>query len=537
MNGGTASRTQILPSSGPFTVSAQIKCSDTGLTKVAVGSADTFWIGKGSDNKATLHYGAAGTEITINSTVTVTDSAWHHVEWDYDPATGSKFFVDGNLAGSNATTMVTAGATFASPFGVREFAGLAGTTYDWTGEVDEVAVWSNVQHTSAFTPPSSATSNGSSGLIALYHLNGNMTDSAGVIYDRVDTTDTVAAQNIMVLVPNASATTPYNSANPTPVILYTHGLGEDQTGLLTETVKQACVLALLNAGYILVSSNARGNDFGTQAAVDDYAAAAKYVRDNYNVSGVAIWAQSMGGLTGLMAVTQNKIPGLVGLLATYPICSLSANYTTAGGTNYSSYINTCFGITGSGIATYANKTYGNDPILKPASAFRHLPMRFYASASDTVVLKSVHTDVMQAIVAGSCRESDIVVCSGTHGDSSHFDPTSYLAFFARCFATPVATSGMLGGVKPTTTKTATVTLQSKAGALRANLTGLNWRWSDTQGVVIDSGTGETTDASGVFSVTVHTALAAAGIGHLDIDNSTGVIDTTYFAFSGPVAVA
>lgn len=95
----------------------------------------------------------------------------------------------------------------------------------------------------------------------------------------------------------------------------------------------------------------------------------------------------------------------------------------------------------------------------------------------------------------------------------------------------------LGPDRPIATKTVTIAFESRAGAQRANLSGLQWTWSDTFGTVIDSGVGATTDASSVFSVTVHTNLPAAGIGHLKVSNTNGTVNAMDIAFAGPVAVA
>jgi hypothetical protein len=364
--------------------------------------------------------------------------------------------------------------------------------------------------------------------------SNSVTPSVGPMYVRVDTTDTVTGQNIMILVPSTGSANPYSAGNPTPVVLHSHGIGDDQTAVLTSE-KLACTTAMLDAGYIVAGSNTHGANWGSQIAADDLAALDKYVRDNYNVKGVAIWGQSMGGHAGLLAVAHSKVKGVVGFLGTYPSCSLASTY--AAGT-YASSIDTSFGITGSGIATYANKTYGNDPALLPAVGFKHVPMRFYASPSDTTIAKANNSDVLSALIAGSSRENTVVVCTGAHGDASHFQPSDYVAFLARCFATPIALAGSLGAITPTTTKTIAVTFQNKAGTLQANLTGLKWEWSDVLGTVIDSGTGASTNGTGVFSVTsVHTSLAAAGVGYLKVTNSAGAVNTTDLSFNGAVAVS
>lgn len=87
------------------------------------------------------------------------------------------------------------------------------------------------------------------------------------------------------------------------------------------------------------------------------------------------------------------------------------------------------------------------------------------------------------------------------------------------------------------TRDVVLTLQKHDGTVQASLSGINWRWSDVRGTVIDSGTGETTNASGVLALSVHSALSIGGIGWLELDNSDGTtINATYCAFAGPVAV-
>lgn len=109
------------------------------------------------------------------------------------------------------------------------------------------------------------------------------------------------------------------------------------------------------------------------------------------------------------------------------------------------------------------------------------------------------------------------------------------------FIPPVAAGGF---VQPTPTKTAAVTLVDTAGALRPSLTGLKWAFFDQTNPAsflqpVDQGTGATTNASGVLSLTVHTVLAAGGTGWLVVTDSDGTTGQSPVAkaFSGPVAVA
>jgi hypothetical protein len=362
--------------------------------------------------------------------------------------------------------------------------------------------------------------------------NITYTASAAVKYTRIDTTDPIYSQNIMVLVPNANAANPYNAANPTKVIIYTHGVSENETALLSDSLKAGCVDALLDAGYILAGARQRGDNWGNQTAVDDLAGLEKHLRDTYNVAGVALWSQSMGGMSGLNALAQGKFP-VVGWLGTYPVCNLGAMHTSS---SYTGSINTAYSITGTGTGTYANRTRGMDPALKGGFAYRHVPMRFYASAGDTIVSKANNTDVLAALVAKCCRESELIVCTGNHGHPSHFVPAEYVAFFDRCFATPVAQG------RPAGTRTVSVTLTTNGSTPAASLTGLKWAWWDQATPPVaeyptDKGTAESTDGSGVLSITVNSALSAGGIGWLQVTNSDGNPASDHSGFSGPVQVS
>jgi len=724
LNSGYGAGPVNLIPSGSFTVECWVKISAQTAIKVCLGEASVYWMGIDASNKAIAKYGSGGTEVGVTTTTTIGDNNWHHLELNVNTSTGAKFFVDGTLAGSSATTPASAGVNFSSGAVtiVREnFAG--SSTYNFPGEIDEIAVWSVARHSSGFTAPTSAYAGTESGLVALWHLDNNGNDSvstdttaptltsptgtqtgtttasgtvstdegngtlyylastnatetvgtvkaassqavsatgsqsvsftgltasttyyahyvhtdaaandstvansasfttassaatavtmsgpsggvSGVastnfsigangtitgtvivtpsdsagggtfapttvsissgsptgtftytpasagaktvsvtnnggltnpsnitytatappLYSTVTATDTITGQNIMLLVPDAGSAHPYNPANQTPVIIHVHGAGETESGLTTDSLKFTSRDALINAGYILAASNAHGNNWGTQASVDDYVALEKYIRANYNVKGVALWGQSMGGLDALSVVAQGKIP-VTGCLLTYPVCSLSNLYGLG---TYTSAIDTAHGITGVGIATYANKTYGLDPALKTASVYRDTPMRFYASTSDTVVPKAANTDAMQAIVATTRTEAVVVACTGNHGDASHFQPSDYVAFFDRCFAA--------------TSRTITLTMVSAGGSPIASASSLKWAFWETTTpgslslAPVAQGVAETTDGSGVIVITVTTRLASGAVGWLVVTDSDGNTATVHKSFSGPVTV-
>ena len=180
LNGGTGTfPISILPASNAaWTASGWVKrASVPSAVVVALGSSGTFWLGvAAAGGFAQAKYGTGGTEVTIATSVNICDGAWHHLELDMDPVNGAEFYVDGVLAGSSATTMSAAAPSRANVIGFNFFGGGAN---NWGGEVEEVSLWNNVLHADDFTPQAAAYTGAESGLIALYHLDGNGLDSVG----------------------------------------------------------------------------------------------------------------------------------------------------------------------------------------------------------------------------------------------------------------------------------------------------------------------------------------------------------------------
>jgi hypothetical protein len=432
--------------SANWTIELWVKVAGTVLS-VAIssdgtggGSDNAIWIGVlVSGNAAVSVNGTGGfASLLLDTGIAINDDTWHHVAMVMTGGTALATFVDG-VAGATAT------GVFSPPPGgkVVGIGLLNGVGFAWPGQVDEIAIWATTaKYTTGFTPPVAAYTGAESGLTALYHLNGDVTDSAAGIYTRVDTTAPAFGQNCMILVPSALSAVPYNAGNPTPLVIYHHGVGETETALVSDSLKAAVVAALINAGYILAGTNAHGENWGSTAGCDDYWDLYLKCITDYNVSKVLFLSQSMGGLTGLLSLTRQDIPNVVGWCGIYPVCNL-ANLHTLGG-SFGTAIETAYGITGVGTQTYANKAFAHDPVLKTGASFQGVWTRFYASASDTVVPKADNTDVLAALVAGSVAENTVVVCTGNHGDPSHFQPSDVVAFFARALLNPPSTTGRIG---------------------------------------------------------------------------------------------
>lgn len=300
----------------------------------------------------------------------------------------------------------------------------SGLTYTDTGLSASTKYWWRVVATDA-----GANSGTSSNATAT-------TLTSGTKWNRLDGVSDALARNIMVLVPNANAAVPYDSGTATPFLMYHHGANEDDDALLDDALKAGVVEALIDAGYICAGIAAYGDNWGKQAACDCYPDLHKFVDDRYDISYVLLLSQSMGGLTGLSCLSQHKVPNIIAWAGIYPACNLGAIYDAG---SFTSAINTAYSCSST---TYAAKTNGMDPALKWGLAFRLVPMRFYASAGDTSIDKSDNSDTFAALIATSAPEAEVVVCSGNHGDPSHFQPADLVAFYERALAAPQRTSGI-----------------------------------------------------------------------------------------------
>lgn len=166
--------TNVLPNTGGFTAEALFNFAGGSGTYLILGSVDTFWVGVSSGALA-AHFGLGTSEGVITSSIAVT-AGWHHAALVCGTA-GTTLFLDGAVAGTSTQTFSGQGATFANPIGVRGFNGYTYNTYQWQGSVDEVAFWSGARYSTAFTPPVAPYAGSETGLLALYHLDSDGTDS------------------------------------------------------------------------------------------------------------------------------------------------------------------------------------------------------------------------------------------------------------------------------------------------------------------------------------------------------------------------
>lgn len=99
-------------------------------------------------------------------------------------------------------------------------------------------------------------------------------------------------------------------------------------------------------------------------------------------------------------------------------------------------------------------------------------------------------------------------------------------------------------VSPLTAQSVTITLVNESGTAQTSLTSLKWAWYDqiTPDLMLSptsQGSVETTDSSGVLTISINTSLSSGEIGWLVVTNSDGTTTQSpaHRAFSGPVVVS
>lgn len=185
LNGGNGYVT-VAPFTGyPFTIEALVKATASGNIEVAAGKGGVGWFGKAADNTALAHFGSgssgttAGKDITLSSSVNITDGAYHLLRLVVT-ALGGTFYVDNMDTPVSSSTAAPVFSNANQYFGVRAFFGAAASTtvtFPFQGEVEEVSVWTTDR--SGAAAPTAAYAGSEPGLAALWHLDGNGDDSAG----------------------------------------------------------------------------------------------------------------------------------------------------------------------------------------------------------------------------------------------------------------------------------------------------------------------------------------------------------------------
>lgn len=189
---------------------------------------------------------------------------------------------------------------------------------------------------------------------------------------------------------------------PRALILYHHGYTEAHDRLLRGP-DAGVTNALLGSGFVVASSSASGDSWGSRPSVDANLRLWRRVeRPDLPLGHLGV---SMGCLVALNCAADHRFPSLaVGGIA--PVCDVEA--------------------------VRAHRKVSEDavnPMDHDPQAWTGVSFRFWAADEDAPVSKSLNADRFSLRVAGHARESTVVTCVGNHVSASQYQPADVVRFF------------------------------------------------------------------------------------------------------------
>lgn len=208
----------------------------------------------------------------------------------------------------------------------------------------------------------------------------------------------------------------FNSGVPLKVVIAFHGATSNENTWQTNTNGRVVKDALVGAGYAVLGCSYNNSyvTWGADESLDAYIEAFKWMISNYPVSGIAFYANSMGGIESLLSIDRGYYPFVSCLVATSSTASLRDNYDSGLATGA---INSIYGIGGS--VTYEEATAGHDPILLGVDSFRNVPLKFITATDDTVVSADDNSIAFSEKVS---KSNDVFLTETTGGHSFNFAP-------------------------------------------------------------------------------------------------------------------
>lgn len=174
---GTATSTAHVPASGTFTASVWFKRSgNPSDLSLIITQANAFWIAVNNSGQLQASYGSGSNETSLTTTSSVVDNVWHLAEIVVG-SSGATLYFDGAQVATNAKSDTTAGVSrTANYFAIGQFDPAISAGFKFAGSIDEVAILSGDQHATSI--PTSARNASSTGILNLWHLDGDGADSA-----------------------------------------------------------------------------------------------------------------------------------------------------------------------------------------------------------------------------------------------------------------------------------------------------------------------------------------------------------------------
>lgn len=196
-----------------------------------------------------------------------------------------------------------------------------------------------------------------------------------------------------------------------PLIIWFHGSGQptgNEEGLTAFETVAPNTYAFLKAGYLVVSSNAHGDNWGNEQSQQDYVDLYNYVKSKYPITNTYFWATSMGGLDSLLVLRSGKIPAKA-YAGMSPVTDFDSVYNNER------------------LGPLVKAQWKGHPTIKGPNQYHDypdIPYLFYASYEDTYVVRAENIDKLDV------PNKTVRTTRGDHTDPQNFvQPAALVKFF------------------------------------------------------------------------------------------------------------
>lgn len=186
MTGGQAAVPGVTPGCCPYTLEGWAKAASSTLALSPFGDHVLTFVTDASGN-AGIYFLPDGVGAKTYSTTNVCDNNWHHLAMTADQLGNIVLYVDGISTLTYSTTYnrnlwIASGPgtlTFRASGHSTPYSSPTNVEGKWLGSIDEVAMWSFLKYTGNFTPPAAPYVGNETGLIGVWHLDGDLTATRG----------------------------------------------------------------------------------------------------------------------------------------------------------------------------------------------------------------------------------------------------------------------------------------------------------------------------------------------------------------------
>lgn len=195
------------------------------------------------------------------------------------------------------------------------------------------------------------------------------------------------------------------------LVVFVHGWGQDRWSLVTRSEEAGVAHGLSDAGFTILTADARLKAWGNPASVRTYSTLIDRTKARYDLRDVFLMGESMGGLATMqLGRTRSDVRAVT---AWFPVCDLR----TMRQKGFQ--------------ATIRRAWAGRSRAAVTPVAVGDRPLMVWASAEDTVVDAAANAGVCVAKAQRAGAQVTYFHTSGRHGDPSNYDSATVVEFFER----------------------------------------------------------------------------------------------------------